>query len=126
MISKAKKKTKRNVPVGVAYILSTFNNSIVTIADIQGNVIAWSSTGMHGFKGSRKSTPYAGQVAATHAAKIAKEHGMRTINVVIRGAGLSRESSVQALQRAGLEILTIRYDALIPHNGCRPRKRRRV
>ena len=123
---RARKKEKKNIVVGVAHVAATFNNTIVTITDPQGNAISWSSAGMMGFKGSRKSTPYAAQVAGEDAAKKAQEHGMRTLEVEVAGPGSGRESALRALQSAGFTITSIRDVTPIPHNGCRPRKRRRV
>ena len=124
--TRARKKEKKNVVVGVAHVAATFNNTIITITDQQGNAISWSSAGMMGFKGSRKSTPYAAQVAAEDAAKKAVEHGMRTLEVEVSGPGSGRESALRALQAAGFTVTSIRDVTTIPHNGCRPRKRRRV
>src|ERR1700761_8653173 len=121
-----KKKTKKNVQSGVAHIQSTFNNTIVTITDVSGNVVSWSSAGVRGFKGSRKSTPFAAQLAAEDAAKKAMDHGMRSISVYVKGPGSGRESALRALQAAGFKISLIRDVTPIPHNGCRPPKRRRV
>ena len=121
-----KKKEKRNVPAGVAHIHATFNNTIVTITDMEGKVLAWSSAGQHGFKGSRKGTPFAAQTAASGAALAAKEHGVRSLEVRVKGPGGGRESSVRALQAAGMEIKSIKDVTPIPHNGCRPPKRRRI
>lgn len=121
-----KKKEKKNIPEGVVHIQSTFNNTIITITDISGNVVAWSSAGTQGFKGSRKSTPFAAQVAAEDAVKKAKEHGMRRVQVYVKGPGSGRESALRSLQVAGLSISLIRDVTPIPHNGCRPPKRRRV
>lgn len=121
-----KKKGKKNVPVGVAHVNATFNNTMVTITDMNGNVVAWSSSGVGGFKGSRKSTPFAAQVAAETAARKAMEHGVRTVSVLIRGPGAGRESALRALHISGLNISTIRDITSVPHNGCRPPKRRRV
>jgi small subunit ribosomal protein S11 len=121
-----KKKEKKNIPTGVAHIQSTFNNTIVTITDPAGNVVSWSSSGTQGFKGSRKSTPFAAQLAAEDAAKKAMEHGMRTIDVYVKGPGAGREAAIRALQVAGFTIHLIRDVTPIPHNGCRPPKRRRV
>jgi len=121
-----KKKVKKNVQSGIAHIQSTFNNTIVTITDVSGNVVAWSSAGVRGFKGSRKSTPFAAQLAAEDAAKKAMEHGMRSISVYVKGPGAGRESALRALQSAGFRINLIRDVTPIPHNGCRPPKRRRV
>ena len=121
-----KRKERKNISSGVAHVLSTFNNTIVTITDAQGNTISWSSAGMMGFKGSRKSTPYAAQIAAEDAARKAAEHGMRTLEVEVTGPGSGRESALRALQAAGFTVTSIRDVTPIPHNGCRPRKRRRV
>ncbi len=121
-----KKKVKKNIPTGVAHIQSTFNNTIVTITDPAGNAIAWSSSGCRGFKGSRKSTPFAAQLAGEDAANKAKEHGVRTLSVFMNGPGAGRESALRALQAAGFKITLIRDVTPIPHNGCRPPKRRRV
>ncbi len=123
---KKKKGKKRNVPSGVVHIHATFNNTIVTITDLSGQVVSWSSSGCHGFKGSRKSTPFAAQVAAQTAAQSAVEQGMRTAQVFLKGPGSGRESALRALQAAGLGISVIRDVTPIPHNGCRPEKRRRV
>jgi len=123
---RARKKEKKNIAVGVAHVAATFNNTIITITDVAGNAISWSSAGMMGFKGSRKSTPYAAQVAAEDAAKKAQEHGMRTLEVEVAGPGSGRESALRSLQAAGFTITSIRDVTPIPHNGCRPRKRRRV
>ncbi len=123
---KQKKKVKKNVQSGIAHIQSTFNNTIVTITDVSGNVLAWSSAGVRGFKGSRKSTPFAAQLAAEDAAKKAQEHGMRTISVYVNGPGSGRESALRGLQSAGFKINLIRDITPVPHNGCRPPKRRRV
>ena len=126
MAKVAKKKVKKNVQSGIAHIQSTFNNTIVTITDVSGNVISWSSSGVRGFKGSRKSTPFAAQLAAEDAAKKAMDHGMRSISVYVNGPGSGRESALRALQSAGFKITLIRDVTPIPHNGCRPPKRRRV
>ncbi len=123
---KGKKRVRKNVPKGVCHIQATFNNTIVTIADIYGNTIAWSSAGSRGFKGSRKSTPFAAQVAAEDAVRKASEHGMREIAVFIKGPGAGRESALRALSTAGFRVTLIRDVTPIPHNGCRPPKRRRV
>ncbi len=123
---KVKKKVKKNVQSGIAHIQSTFNNTIVTITDVSGNVVSWSSAGVRGFKGSRKSTPFAAQLAAEDAAKKAMDHGMRSITVYVNGPGSGRESALRALQVAGFKISLIRDVTPIPHNGCRPPKRRRV
>ena len=121
-----KKKEKKNITDGIAHIQSTFNNTIVTITDFSGNVIAWASAGTEGFKGSRKSTPFAAQMAAENAVKKAKEHGLRNVQVYVKGPGAGRESALRSLQLAGLKISLIRDVTPIPHNGCRPPKRRRV
>lgn len=121
-----KKREKKNITEGVVHIQSTFNNTIITITDLSGNVVAWSSAGTQGFKGSRKSTPFAAQVAAEDAVKKAKEHGMRRVQVYVKGPGSGRESALRSLQVAGLNISLIRDVTPIPHNGCRPPKRRRV
>jgi small subunit ribosomal protein S11 len=121
-----KKKEKRNIPRGVAHIQSTFNNTIVTITDPEGNVVAWSSAGTQGFKGSRKSTPFAAQLAAEDAARKAQEQGMRYVEVLIKGPGAGREAALRALQATGFQITLIKDVTPIPHNGCRPPKRRRV
>ena len=121
-----KRRERKNVEKGVAHIRSTFNNTIVSISDMQGNVIAWGTSGEMGFKGSKKSTPYAAQTAAEHAAKIAVDQGMKTVEVLVRGPGAGRESAIRALATAGLEITMIKDVTPIPHNGCRPPKRRRV
>jgi len=121
-----KKKEKKNITDGIAHIQSTFNNTIVTITDLSGNVIAWSSSGLQGFKGSRKSTPFAAQMAAEDVVRKAKEQGMRKVQVYIKGPGAGRESALRSLQLAGLTITMIRDVTPVPHNGCRPPKRRRV
>ena len=121
-----KRREKKNVEKGCAHIRSTFNNTIVTITDTNGNAIAWGTAGEMGFKGSKKSTPYAAQTAAEHAAKIAVDQGMKTVEVLVRGPGAGRESAIRALATAGLEITMIKDVTPIPHNGCRPPKRRRV
>src|SRR5216683_2041079 len=123
---KARRKTKKNILNGVVHIQSTFNNTIVTISDVSGNVIAWSSAGARGFKGSRKSTPFAAQVAAGDAAAKAMEHGLKNVTVLVKGPGAGRESALRALAAAGLKVSLIRDITPIPHNGCRPPKRRRV
>src|SRR5471030_2226915 len=123
---RARKKEKKNVVVGVAHVAATFNNTIVTITDPAGNAIAWSSAGMMGFKGSRKSTPYAAQMAAEDAGRKAMDHGVKTLEVNVAGPGSGRESALRALQSVGFTITTIRDVTPIPHNGCRPPKRRRV
>ena len=121
-----KRRERKNVEKGVAHIRSTFNNTIVTITDTNGNAIAWGTAGEMGFKGSKKSTPYAAQTAAEHAAKIAVDNGMKTVEVLVRGPGAGRESAIRALATAGLEITMIKDVTPSPHTGCRPPKRRRV
>ncbi len=123
---KGGKREKKNVPHGIAHIEATFNNTIVAITDPAGNVLAWASAGTQGFKGSRKGTPFAAQMAAQAAGNAAKEHGVRSVDVRVKGPGAGRESSIRALQASGLEIKSIRDVTPIPHNGCRPPKRRRV
>jgi small subunit ribosomal protein S11 len=123
---RTKKRVKKNISNGVVHIQSTFNNTIVTITDTGGNVVAWSSAGVQGFKGSRKSTPFAAQMAAEDAAKKAMEHGMRSVEVYVKGPGPGRESALRSLQAAGFSVVMIRDVTPIPHNGCRPPKRRRV
>jgi small subunit ribosomal protein S11 len=124
--ARVKKRERKNITSGVAHVNASFNNTTVTITDAQGNTISWSSSGMMGFKGSRKSTPYAAQMAAEDAGKKATEHGVRTLEVNVSGPGSGRESALRALQAAGMTITTIRDVTPIPHNGCRPPKRRRV
>jgi len=121
-----KKKVKKNVQSGIAHIQSTFNNTMITITDVAGNSLCWSSAGGQGFKGSRKSTPFAAQVAAEECAKKAMEHGIRQLSVHVKGPGSGRESAVRALQAQGIKITLIRDVTPVPHNGCRPPKRRRV
>ncbi len=121
-----KKKVKKNVATGIAHIQSTFNNTVVTITDINGNTVGWSSAGARNFKGSRKSTPFAAQLAAEEAARKAMEHGMRSIAVFVKGPGAGRESALRALQAVGFKVTLIRDVTPVPHNGCRPPKRRRV
>ena len=121
-----KRREKKNITTGVAHINSTFNNTMVTIADVQGNVISWSSAGLKGFKGSRKSTPFAAQMAAEDAGEKAKDQGMKTLEVNVQGPGSGRESALRALQSVGFTLTVIRDVTPIPHNGCRPRKKRRV
>jgi small subunit ribosomal protein S11 len=121
-----KKKVKKNVQTGMAHIQSTFNNTIITITDVGGNTLSWATAGGAGFKGSRKSTPFAAQVAAEECAKKAMEHGVRSLGVYVKGPGAGRESALRALQAAGMRITMIRDVTPIPHNGCRPPKRRRV
>jgi small subunit ribosomal protein S11 len=124
--TRIRRRERKNITSGIAHVNSTFNNTMITITDVQGNTIAWSSSGAMGFKGSRKSTPYAAQTAAETAARKAQEHGMRTLEVEVAGPGSGRESALRALQAAGFTITTIRDVTPIPHNGCRPPKRRRV
>ncbi len=121
-----RRRERKNIVSGVAHVSATFNNTMITIADAQGNVIAWSSAGSQGFKGSRKSTPYAAQMAGEDAGRKAMEHGMKTLEVEVKGPGSGRESALRALQAVGFTITAIRDVTAIPHNGCRPRKRRRV
>jgi small subunit ribosomal protein S11 len=121
-----KKIVRKSVAMGIAHIQSTFNNTVVTISDVNGNTISWASAGSRGFKGSRKSTPFAAQLAAEEAARRAQEHGMRTVAVFVQGPGAGRESALRALQSAGFRVTIIRDVTPIPHNGCRPPKRRRV
>jgi small subunit ribosomal protein S11 len=123
---RVKRSERKNVAVGQAHIRSTFNNTIITITDPQGNVIAWQSAGTAGFKGSRKSTPFAAQLAAEMCAKEAQEHGVRKVSVFVKGPGSGRETAIRTLQAAGLEITSIQDKTPVPHNGCRQRKRRRV
>lgn len=123
---KTKKKAKKNITTGQAHVNSTYNNTIVTITDDQGNVVSWSTCGMMGFKGSRKSTPYAAQVAAEDAGRKAQEHGMRELDVKVKGPGTGRESALRALSSIGFTIKSIKDITPVPHNGARPRKRRRV
>jgi small subunit ribosomal protein S11 len=124
--AKKGKKEKKHVVHGIAHVHASFNNTIVTITDVEGNVVSWSSAGTLGFKGSRKGTPFAAQQAATTAATSAREHGLRSIDIRVKGPGSGRESAIRALQAAGIEIKSIRDVTPIPHNGCRPPKRRRV
>ncbi|WP_430789237.1 30S ribosomal protein S11 [Virgibacillus flavescens] len=121
-----KRRVKKNIDTGIAHIRSTFNNTIVTITDVQGNAIGWSSAGSLGFKGSRKSTPFAAQLAAEAAANSAVENGMKTLEVTVKGPGAGREAAIRSLQAVGLEVTAIRDVTPVPHNGCRPPKRRRV
>ena len=121
-----KRKVKKNVPTGIAHIQATFNNTHITITDPQGNTVAWASSGTMGFKGSRKSTPFASQLAAESAARKAQEHGMKSVAVYVKGPGAGRESAFRALQAAGFKVTLLRDVTPIPHNGCRPPKRRRV
>ncbi len=124
--TKVKKKERKNISNAIAHVNSSFNNTLVTITDYQGNTIAWSSSGSMGFKGSRKSTPYAAQLAAEDAGKKASEHGVKTIDIEVQGPGSGRESALRALQIVGFQVNSIRDVTPIPHNGCRPKKRRRV
>ncbi len=124
--ARPRRRERKNITSGVAHVNATFNNTMVTITDAQGNTISWSSAGTQGFKGSRKSTPYAAQMAAEEAGRKAAEHGMRTLEVEVKGPGAGRESALRALQAVGFTITSIRDVTPIPHNGCRPRKRRRV
>ena len=121
-----KKKVKKNIQTGVAHILSTFNNTVITITDVGGNAVAWASAGQQGFKGSKKSTPFAARMAAEECARKAQEHGVRTLSVEVKGPGGGRESALRALQAAGMKITMIRDVTPVPHNGCRTPKRRRV
>jgi small subunit ribosomal protein S11 len=124
--TRMRRREKKNIATGVAHVNSTFNNTMITISDVQGNTIAWSSAGTMGFKGSRKSTPFAAQMAAEDAGKKAAEHGVKSVDVEVRGPGSGRESALRALQTVGFTVNSIRDVTPIPHNGCRPRKRRRV
>lgn len=121
-----KKKEKKNIPVGVAHVQATFNNTIITFTDLKGNVVSWASSGQSGFKGSRKSTPFAAQVAAESAARRAQENGMRSVGILVNGPGSGREAAMRAINNAGFKVNFIRDVTPIPHNGCRPPKRRRV
>jgi len=124
--ARPRRRERKNITSGVAHVNATFNNTVITIADVQGNAISWSSAGRQGFRGSRKSTPYAAQIAAEDAGRKAQEHGMKTLEIEVKGPGSGRESALRALQAVGFTITTIRDVTPIPHNGCRPRKRRRV
>jgi small subunit ribosomal protein S11 len=124
--SKTKKKVRKNIQSGLAHIQSTFNNTIISISDLEGNVVSWSSSGSKGFKGSRKSTPFAAQLAAEDAGRKAIEHGMNTVKVFVKGPGAGREAALRALAQVGLRVTLIRDVTPVPHNGCRPPKRRRV
>jgi small subunit ribosomal protein S11 len=124
--TRVRRRERKNITSGIAHVNATFNNTMITIADAQGNTIAWSSAGAAGFKGSRKSTPYAAQVAAEDAGRKAQEHGMKTLEVMVKGPGSGRESALRALGAVGFTITAIKDVTPIPHNGCRPRKRRRV
>jgi small subunit ribosomal protein S11 len=125
-VARVKRREKKNISTGVAFINATFNNTIITITDENGNTISWSTAGMVGFKGSRKSTPYAAQVAAEDAAKKAAEHGLKTVSVIVKGPGSGRETALRALQSVGFTVTSVRDVTPVPHNGCRPPKRRRV
>ncbi|MCB9593900.1 MAG: 30S ribosomal protein S11 [Sandaracinaceae bacterium] len=125
-VQRGKKKPKKNVSNGIAHIRSTFNNTIVTITDLRGNVVSWASAGARGFKGSRKSTPFAAQLAAEDAARKAQDHGMQSVAIFVKGPGAGRESALRAFQTVGMKVTLIRDVTPIPHNGCRPPKRRRV
>lgn len=124
--NRGKKRVKKNISTGIAHIRSTFNNTVVSISDVNGNVISWASAGVRGFRGSRKSTPFAAQLAADEACKRAQEHGMQTVSIKISGPGAGRESALRGVQSAGLRVTSIKDVTPIPHNGCRPPKRRRV
>ncbi len=125
-VTRTKRRERKNIERGVAHIKSTFNNTFISITDVNGNAISWSSAGNVGYKGSRKSTPYAAQLAAESAAKVAMDHGMRQVEVFVKGPGAGREAAIRSLQAAGLEVNAIKDVTPIPHNGCRPPKRRRV
>lgn len=120
------RRVRKNIPSGVVHINATFNNTNVTITDVQGNVVSWSTSGKRGFKGSRKSTPFAAQLAGEEAARLAQEHGMRTVSIIVKGPGSGRESAIRGVQSVGFKVTTIRDVTPVPHNGCRPPKRRRV
>ncbi|MEY3013534.1 MAG: ribosomal protein [Pseudomonadota bacterium] len=124
--TRIKRKDRKNIQTGVVHIVSTFNNTIVTVTDVAGNVLSWSSSGRRGFKGSRKSTPYAAQMAAEDAARRAQEHGVKSVSIRVKGPGAGREAAMRALGNVGFRVTSIRDVTPIPHNGCRPRKRRRV
>jgi small subunit ribosomal protein S11 len=124
--AKTKKKVRKNIQSGTAHIQATFNNTIVTISDLQGNALSWSSSGSKGFKGSRKSTPFAAQLAAEDAGRKAADHGVRSVNVIVKGPGAGREAALRALTAVGIKVTQIRDVTPVPHNGCRPPKRRRV
>ena len=126
VVGKKSKKEKKNVVHGIAHVRATFNNTLVTITDLEGNVVTWASSGSMGFKGSRKGTPFAAQQAASSAAGVARDHGLRSLDIRVKGPGSGRESAIRALQAAGVEIKSIKDVTPIPHNGCRPPKRRRV
>lgn len=124
--TRGRKKVKKNIPTGIVHIQSTFNNTLVTVTDVNGNAISWASSGIRGFRGSRKSTPFAAQLAADQAARSAQDHGMQTVAIRVSGPGAGRESALRAIQSAGLRVTSIKDVTPIPHNGCRPPKRRRV
>jgi small subunit ribosomal protein S11 len=124
--TRGRRRERKNIPAGIAHIQSTFNNTVVTISDLSGNVVAWASAGTSGFKGSRKGTPFAAGLAAENAARKAMEHGLRQVEVYVKGPGAGREAAIRSLQAAGLEVSLIKDVTPIPHNGCRPPKRRRV
>ena len=124
--TRGKRKIKKNIPTGIVHIRSTFNNTLVTITDVNGNAISWASSGIRGFRGSRKSTPFAAQLAADQAARAAQDHGMQSVAIRVSGPGAGRESALRAIQSAGLRVTSIKDVTPIPHNGCRPPKRRRV
>jgi small subunit ribosomal protein S11 len=123
---KTPNKKKKNILNGIVHVYASFNNTIISISELNGNILCWSSAGKHGFKGSRKATPYAAQVATTHVVNIAKEHGLQNVSVEIRGPGVGREASLRAIQASGLNVSIIKDITYLPHNGCRPAKRRRV
>jgi small subunit ribosomal protein S11 len=125
-VARPRRRERKNITSGVAHVNATFNNTVITISDAQGNAISWSSAGSQGFRGSRKSTPYAAQIAAEDAGRKAQEHGMKTLEIEVKGPGSGRESALRALQTVGFMVTAIRDVTPIPHNGCRPRKRRRV
>jgi len=125
-VQRPRRRERKNITSGICHVNASFNNTLITITDVQGNTVAWSSAGVQGFKGSRKSTPYAAQMAAEDAGRKAQEHGVRTLEVEVTGPGSGRESALRALQTVGFTVTTIRDVTPIPHNGCRPRKRRRV
>jgi small subunit ribosomal protein S11 len=125
-VQRGKRKVKKNVPTGIVHIRSTFNNTLVTITDVNGNTVAWASSGIRGFRGSRKSTPFAAQLAADQAARTAQDHGMTTVSIRVSGPGAGRESALRAIQAAGMRVTSIKDVTPIPHNGCRPPTRRRV
>jgi small subunit ribosomal protein S11 len=126
VVGKKSKKEKKNVVHGIAYVNASFNNTLITITDLEGNVVTWASAGSQGFKGSRKGTPFAAQQAASNAAVVARDHGLRSVEIRVKGPGSGRESAIRALQASGVEIKSVRDVTPIPHNGCRPPKRRRV